>query len=234
MSTEFHERLAWARRQAGFTGSREAARAFGWNQNTYKSHETGVRAGTRPPEQTVVRKYARAFGVDFVWLLSGEGNPKRRNIVRVSGRIGKDAEILPELELAPDGLFEIEAPFNLPTDVMAFEVEGESLSPRYDSGDVIICWREGSLVDDMLGWEVVVLVSNGRRYLKRVLRGSKKGFYDLEGPNAQTIHDAKIEWAAGIAAVVRAGQWKRVEAIRGPSRAERPKRRGAEPAAARG
>jgi transcriptional regulator with XRE-family HTH domain len=212
MSEEFHDRLALARRQAGFTGSRDAARAFGWNENTYKSHETGVRAGTRPPEQEVVRKYARAFGVDFVWLLTGEGTAKRRNAARVVGRIGAGAEILPDFEqIPPEGLFEIEAPFTLPEDAIAFEVEGESMWPRYDPGDVIICWREGVNVEDMLGWEAAVRTEDGRRFLKRILRGAQPGLYDLESHNSPAIRGVRIVWAAGIAAVVRSGQWKRLD-----------------------
>ena len=212
MAQDFHERLAWARRQGGFSGSRDAARAFGWNENTYKSHETGMRAGIRPPEQDVVRKYARAFAVDFVWLLTGGGSPKRRNVASVVGRIGAGAEILPEFEqIPPEGLFEIEAPFTLPEEAVAFEVEGESMWPRYDPGDVVICWREGANVEDMLGWEAAVRTEDGRRFLKRILRGSGPGAYDLESHNSQTIRNVKIVWAAGIAAVVRSGQWKRLD-----------------------
>jgi hypothetical protein len=212
MSEEFHDRLEWSRRQAKFTGSREAARAFGWNENTYKSHETGIRAGTRPPEQAVVRKYARAFAVDFIWLLTGEGAPKRRHAARIAGRIGAGAEILPEFEQAPpEGFFEVEAPFTLPDDALAFEVEGESMLPRYDPGDVIVCWKEGSDAEALLGWEAAVRTHDGRRFLKRILRGSKRGLYDLESHNSPTIHDVKIEWVAGIAAVIRSGQWKKVD-----------------------
>jgi hypothetical protein len=219
MSTEFHDRLAWSRRQAGFTGSREAARVFGWNENTYKSHETGIRAGTRPPEQSVVRKYARAFGVDFIWLLTGEGSSKRRNVARVVGKIGAGAEILPETGQVPtEGLFELEAPFGLPQDAVSFVVEGDSMAPRYDTGDVIICWREGANIEDMLGWEAAVRTVDGRRFLKRILRGSKRGLYDLESHNSPTIRDVKLEWAASIAAVVRSGQWKRLELVVHPRR----------------
>lgn len=219
MSSEFHERLAWARRKAGFSGSREAARTFGWNENTYKSHETGARAGTRPPEQEVVRRYARAFGVDFIWLLAGEGSYKPRNVARIAGKIGAGAEIFTEFEQTPtEGFFEVEAPFPVPEDAIAFEVSGDSMLPRYDAGDIVICWREGAHVDEMIGWEAAVRTQDGRRFLKRISRGSKRGLYDLESHNSPTIKDVKIDWAASIAAVVRAGQCKKLGPLsrRGP------------------
>jgi hypothetical protein len=83
--------------------------------------------------------------------------------------------------------------------------------PRYDPGDVILCWREGADVESLLGFEAAVRTDDGRRYLKRILRGSERGSYDLESHNSPLIRDVRIVWAASIAAVVRAGQWKKFE-----------------------
>ena len=69
------------------------------------------------------------------WLLEGVGDTPMNSIVRVVGRIGAGAEILPEFEqIPPDGLFEIELALPLPTDSIAFAVEGDSMWPRYNSG----------------------------------------------------------------------------------------------------
>lgn len=76
---ELHERLAWARRHAKLKSPREAAKRFGWNENTYKSRENGLR-GTPPDE---VRMYARAFGVSYVWLATGEGSPINKGEPRI-------------------------------------------------------------------------------------------------------------------------------------------------------
>jgi transcriptional regulator with XRE-family HTH domain len=64
------ERLRWARERAGFTSPREAARAFGWNPNTYKSHELGIR-GVRGLPETTLKKYGRALRVPWEWLTLG-------------------------------------------------------------------------------------------------------------------------------------------------------------------
>src|SRR5580658_1428941 len=46
------------------------------------------------------------------WLLEGDGAAQPRLKVRVVGKIGAGAEILPEFEqIPPEGLFEIDVPF---------------------------------------------------------------------------------------------------------------------------
>ena len=122
------------------------------------------------------------------WLLEGVGEPTPGNIVQVVGRIGAGAEILPEFEqIPPEGLYEIEVPFPISNDAIAFQVEGGSMWPRYDPGDVIICWRQGTNVDEVVGWEAAVRTTDGKRYLKRIQRGGSSGTFDLESHNAAPI-----------------------------------------------
>jgi transcriptional regulator with XRE-family HTH domain len=71
---EFHERLAWARAQKYETGTR-AAKAMGLPAATYLAHENGSRGGERSAE-----RYARFFGVDLLWLLTGKGTPNGNTI----------------------------------------------------------------------------------------------------------------------------------------------------------
>jgi hypothetical protein len=144
------------------------------------------------------------------WLLEGVGEPTPGNCVRVVGRIGAGAEIQPEFEqIPPEGLYEIEVPFPIAKDAIAFLVEGDSMWPRYDPGDVIICWRHGADADEVVGWEAAVRTADGKRYLKRIQRGSAPGTFDLESHNAAPIRGVRIEWAAEIQGVVRSGQWRR-------------------------
>jgi hypothetical protein len=146
------------------------------------------------------------------WLLEGVGDPGAGSQVKVAGKIGAGAEILPEYEQIPeDGLYEISVPFSLPADTIAFEVEGESMWPRYDSGDVIICGQQSEDAETVLGREAAVRTHDGRRYLKRVRRGAVAGTYDLESHNAAPIRGVGIEWVAGILAAIRSDQWRRLE-----------------------
>jgi Peptidase S24-like len=144
------------------------------------------------------------------WLLEGVGDPASGNLVRVVGQIGAGAEIRPDFEqLSPESSYEIEVPFPVSTDAIAFKVEGDGMWPRYDPGDVIICWRQGTNAEDLIGWEAAVKTADGKRYLKRIQRGAASGTFDLESHNAAPIRSVRIEWAAEIRGVVRFGQWNR-------------------------
>lgn len=62
------ERLKRAREAAGFKTASAAAKANGWNTNTYSSNENGNAAFS----YKAARGYARAFGVSVGWLYDGE------------------------------------------------------------------------------------------------------------------------------------------------------------------
>lgn len=67
---EPHERLAWARKKAGNEDATAAARRYGWNENTYRSHENGTRGITKK----AAAKYAARLRVPVEWLLLGQGS----------------------------------------------------------------------------------------------------------------------------------------------------------------
>jgi len=67
-------RLQWARRRKGYARAADAAKAYGWNENTYKSHENDTR-GLRP---ITAKRYGSALGVPAGWLLTAEGDPNVR------------------------------------------------------------------------------------------------------------------------------------------------------------
>lgn len=64
---EASDRLRELRIKKGFSTASDAAKAFGWNENTYKSHESGIR-GIRPD---AARKYASAFNSTPAYILVG-------------------------------------------------------------------------------------------------------------------------------------------------------------------
>jgi len=71
------DRLRRARTAAGFATAAEAAARFGWNENTYKSHENG----TRNLKPDVVERYASALGVTPAWIQFG-ASPESPGVVR--------------------------------------------------------------------------------------------------------------------------------------------------------
>lgn len=158
--------------------------------------------------------FATALKVTAKDLLPEDTDPPpsiERQTVKVVGRIGAGAEILPDTEqVPPEGLFEIEIPFPVPENAVAFEVSGDSMWPRYDDKDVVLCWREGTSAAEIIGWEAAVKTSEGRRYLKRIVSGSKARLYNLESFNAPVIRDVKLDWVSKVQLVVRAGEWKQL------------------------
>ena len=66
-----HQRLRFAREQAGFARASDAARAMGVGEPTYLGHENGSRGLSRAAAQ-----YARFFRVSLDWLIGGRGEYK--------------------------------------------------------------------------------------------------------------------------------------------------------------
>lgn len=75
METE-HDRLKKMRVKRGFASATSAARTYGWNLNTYRSHENGTRGIT--PEHAM--KYAAVYGFDIEWLYKGGTSFKSKGI----------------------------------------------------------------------------------------------------------------------------------------------------------
>lgn len=174
------------------------------------SYVSRLESGERNLSVKNLNLFASAFDVDPRDILPA-AKPDRPNTVPVMGRIGAGAEIMPEDEqVPPEGLYEIETQFPIPEDAIAFEVTGESMWPRYDEGDIVICWRQGIVADEVLGWEAAVKTSSGKRYLKRVLRGAEPNTFDLESHNAAPIRSVKLVWVAAIQSVIRSGQWQKL------------------------
>lgn len=73
---EPHERLAWAREQAGFTDKAAFAKAVGVNPTTYRAYENGQNGFAR-----LAATFARKLGVTAEWLIEGGPPP---SIARVA------------------------------------------------------------------------------------------------------------------------------------------------------
>jgi phage repressor protein C with HTH and peptisase S24 domain len=65
---EPHQRLRFAREQAGYASASDAARAIGVEEPTYLGHENGSRGLSRAGA-----RYARFFRVSLDWLIGGRG-----------------------------------------------------------------------------------------------------------------------------------------------------------------
>ena len=138
-------RLVEARKRSGFGGVRKVSKLFGWNENNYKSHESG-RNGFGIVD---AKKYAKAYGTSLQWLYFGQGQPEDRDeaepIIAVdvpviswisAGALGEqpgisdfsDFPTVPALDL-PEG------------DWIALKVEGDSMNKISPPGSLIFVNR---------------------------------------------------------------------------------------------
>src|ERR1700743_674751 len=122
------------------------------------------------------------------------------NSVPIMGRVGAGATIQPEHEqVPPEGLGEIELPFPIAEETIAFEVAGDSMLPKYESGDIIVVYREQRHpISSFYGEEAAVRLKTGERYLKTIERGRSGSVVNLTSFNAKPINGVKVEWIGEI------------------------------------
>ena len=199
-------RLKSARIRAGFVRPVDAARAFGWKEPTYHGHENG----DRNPSRNTAEKYARALRVSVAWLLHGQGDASPRNVFPVFGYVGL-GEGVELLDTPSSPMEEIELPFGFSVpDCGALICRGNSQHPRVKDGDVVIYHRNGLTPDALIGREAIVGLASKSVMMKRILRGSFAGVFNLESHNAPLIENAVIEWCGEVMAIVPQGQWRKV------------------------
>lgn len=193
-------RLRQVRELRGFRSAKEAALRFHFNYNTYSQHERGQSAITR-----AAKDYARAFKVSEAWLLTGEGEgptESDRRSVPLMGYVGAGSEIEPDFEqVPPEGLEQIEVPFPMPADMVAFGVRGDSMLPVYKNGAIIIAYREQHRpLSQFYGEEAIVRTVDGRRFIKTITRGQDG--VTLLSFNAPPIENVHLDWIGEIFAVI--------------------------------
>jgi repressor LexA len=136
------------------------------------------------------------------------------NSVPIMGRIGAGATIEPEHEqVPPEGLGEIELPFPIAEETIAFEVAGDSMLPKYENGDIIVVYREQRHpISSFYGEEAAVRLKTGERYLKTIGRGKSASLVNLTSFNAKPIVGVKVEWIGEICVTLPRGQIERLRA----------------------
>lgn len=133
-------------------------------------------------------------------------------VVPVMGKIGAGSIIEPDFDQASrEGLFDVTLPFPVPDEMIGLQVDGESMLPKYEPGDVIVVWREQRRsTESYIGKLAAVKTEDGRRYLKSILPGSKPGLYRLESFNALPIENVSISWVGEIQVIVPASQVRHI------------------------
>jgi phage repressor protein C with HTH and peptisase S24 domain len=207
---ERFQRLRLARTEKGYETAAAAADAFGWNRNTYSSNENGNATFS----YRRAKEYAAAFGVRPEWLYDATG-PMRAametGLVPIIGRVGANPEGDVLLATGQDGCELTPIPPGGTEKAVALRVSGHSMRGLADDGALIYFEdQRSSPSPDMLGQIVVVETDTDEVLVKRLLRGSRPGVYDLESLAGPTRRDAQLRWAAHITAIIPPYQARRI------------------------
>lgn len=199
---EPYQRLRKARIEAGFETAVDAARTYGWNEATYRSHENGIRGLLRAP----AARYAKAFRKPVEWLLLGKGQEREATpdetarTVALVGYVGAGAEThffgdQGELGRVPavDGSSE---------STVAVEIRGDSLGSFFDRWLVYYDDVRRPITADLLGKLCVVGLDDGRILIKKIQRSKAKGLFHLLSQTEAPILDVELEWAARVKTMV--------------------------------
>lgn len=152
------DRLKQAREAAGFEKASDAARRLDMHYQTYAAHENG----SRGIKVSAARRYAKAFGVSFEWLMLGRGSEKEGGISPVivsaheapqddvdliavydiSASAG-DGLIVPDYESVADQLafpkgYLRHITNTHPTSLAIISVTGNSMAPTLSHDDIVM------------------------------------------------------------------------------------------------
>lgn len=193
--TTSNDRLKQARENAGYDTAQAAADAFGWKVGAYRHHENGSQGRGIPAKSAL--QYARAFRVRPEWILWGEGErdiyPLHEQIP-VFGYAGarEAVYIIPSDDQGP--IDEVQ-PLRAEDGFKAVVVRGVSMLPAYRDGDVLFFREDHVPIDQLVGRDCIILTDDkDRAYVKRIMKGSKKGHYTLlsYAPGIDPLPDVKV------------------------------------------
>lgn len=126
--------------------------------------------------------------------------------VPVLGKIGAGGAVLfsldPEMELNDDALPMVPRPPLVSGRLMALEVVGSSMLPKYEDGEIIYVRApsgdRGHIPDDAVGSYCAIRTGDGGTYLKVLTRGSVEDRFTLRSLNAPDMENVEVIWASRV------------------------------------
>lgn len=183
---EMGNRLAILRKEAGITQAELAAAL-----NSGRSTVTKLERGEIPLHDRWLEKLSLVLNCAPSDILG--------DTVPIVGKIGAGGSIVYE-DVGSDEL--IQRPPNVTGNLVGLEVAGDSMLPKFDSGDVVYISRDHDGIDlSYLGAICACRLVTGETYLKQLLRGATPGTFTLRSYNAADMEDCELLWASPIRAI---------------------------------
>jgi hypothetical protein len=183
-------RLALAREKRGYKTALAAARAFGWNENTYPQYERGVRGLSQ-----VATQFASTLRVSVGWLMNGEGPDPFASSVPLLGFTFPDTD---SIHFGDDSLDNVEAPKKGTEHTVAIEIRGDALGAIFDGWVVFYDDVRKPPEPEILGSLCVLGLADDRVVIKHVEHGQLPDRFTLKSNTRPPVYDAEIKWAAPV------------------------------------
>ena len=145
----------------------------------------------------ILERAARRFDVTPSYVLFGEAVIFARRTAPLIGRVGAGARI----EAIEVDAGAVDLPGDM-ADASAFRVDGDSCLPVFEPGDIVVVRGEPRLERGEFLNRFCVVETEGLGFLKRVESGvTVPGWgrtYDLVSPNADTLHNCRLQSARPV------------------------------------
>jgi hypothetical protein len=136
--------------------------------------------------------------------------PRRPKTATIVGRAGAATDGRVLYAEGSGGFGEVLLPEGADEGSVAIEIEGYSMGLIAHGALVFYSEHHAAPTDDMLGTIVIVGLMSGEVLLKRLLRGSQPGLFDLESINGPMLRDQRVQWAAHVDSLVPPWRAKRL------------------------
>lgn len=199
------ERLRQARIKVQLSVAQVAKRA-GYSESGVRAIENGQN-GLRAD---AAERFAPIVSATSAWLLTGEGEAESAHIP-VLGFVGADSEGTVIYTTGQESGDLVPIPPGGGRESRALEVRGHSGGEWAPAGSIIYFEdQRHPPTPDMLGYPCVVETEDGRVLLKRLLKGSSPGVYDLESRVGPTLENVRLKWAAEVTYVAQPRQARKI------------------------
>lgn len=187
-----------------------ASKLAGLSEDAIRNMQRAVKKDERQGVSTAtIFALASVLDTTVSWLMEGRGDD--RQFVRVIGRAGADTEGR-LIQSDADADYDTAPP--PPTgdaDAVAVVISGDSMSAVAGDGSLVYFRdQRNPPTQDMVGYNCIVELEDGRVLFKRLLRGSEPGKYMLESQVGPPIDNVRLRWAAEPTAIIPAREAHRI------------------------